>query len=1574
MATKAKKRRWIRRIAWLVAVLCCLALVLAVVAQTPPAKRAVAGLIAVLVTGYTDYDLAIDGLSGTLPHHIRIAHVEVGDAQGRIVTIQNLELRLMLPALLRGGLHVDALHIEEITLWRRPLPAEPWRLPRPPALPAWPTVDSIRIGRLALGEEVLGVAAALSVEGHIRPAEAWLWPETRFEIEGLDVDGVHGTLFYTYDEGQPHLLLTVNDAVLLPDMLDVPPPLALEVQGAGPRADWRASLMLSAGGQTLADGALHFAEADESALEASLRILADRMPLMREHTSMMGDILEISLAGTLDREGRLHVAPLALHAELVEVTLDGDIQFEQGRADVQLAARHADLRRVTGAPPLDVALPVRLRLGAHGDFNALELALDIALHEASLLEGSGQLVVEEPIALQGRLQALPPLMLLEHMPALPKEGLDIQFDVSYSEATGDLRLTQLDVAGAGILLNAHGHLAQEPQALNLDLNLDASDLAGLGGILSMPMSGAAKLTITAAGDSDGMSLAVKGAVDDFETEGLRLAQGNLDIEGKSAQGFGAVPDAVEATVAADVRGLHMPALMPLDIELRAAVEAPDLNEVRLTMFSLTDGNVRLSGTGEIAPAEMRGDIVLHAAVGALDALPLDMESLPHGEAAMRLHLRGGLRPIALELDLDGTLDGLGNVPEFARTMTGDTLTFDAAMIIRDDQAEITNIHAAGDAFRLTGAGTYQFDTADVNAALQAAIPDMALAGRALDQPLQGAVAAEMMLSGVLPGLALNAHIEGNGLAYDTWPEMRARMDIEGSELLEKPKLVVAGYIEEGDRRLTLDMRGSLEDNMITVAPIEMAMGDNRIIGAAAYNYESGVPQVTLDVMLPDLGAPAAMVGRELEGAARANVRLERDALDAAVWFDALRYEDMLLESIEATIAVERLYDAPGVNVSVIARTISAGPVYVDSLRVEGRGDLDALQLSGSVDAGVVTGLPEPQALSLHLESMVSAVERTLELRRFEGNVGEFACALDVPAAITYINDTVAVEPLTLQIGDGSIRVEARYAPDDVYGALHFNALPLALSRLVMAPAVTGRLDGAVTLTGMPGAPALRGDIEVTDATLDLETADALAPLEATLGFVLGQGVFEAHAGVDMEDTVTFAADVSVPFILQLQPWLVELPGDVPIAGAATLEMTFMPVLQALGYVEHYVDALLKGDFQVAGTISAPEVSGEAHIREGRYENAVTGTLLHDITFHGRAEGMTFEVVECRAVTGSRGDLSATGALQLLPEEGFPFKATVVLNDAQLAQLDFLTGRINGEITAEGGLDDALVSGELTISPVHVSMPDQLPAMAPPAIEVEEIRDGRLETPPDELTRGLASAVRLDVDCIIPGRVYVRAPILDSEWGGRLHVGGSLADPDVEGRIAVLRGHMDFLGRRFMLRDSAIAFLGGPPTAPWLDIRATAETAALSAILNLTGHLDDVTLELSSEPLLPQDEILAHILFGRDLSNISPVQAIQLARIAAMFNQGMGGLRLFSGDISLPGIDRFDIRTGERSDEAAVGMGRYFTDSVYIEVEQGTTSDSGKVSVEVEVTPRISVRGDVDAQERSGVGLFWRRDY
>ena len=90
--------------------------------------------------------------------------------------------------------------------------------------------------------------------------------------------------------------------------------------------------------------------------------------------------------------------------------------------------------------------------------------------------------------------------------------------------------------------------------------------------------------------------------------------------------------------------------------------------------------------------------------------------------------------------------------------------------------------------------------------------------------------------------------------------------------------------------------------------------------------------------------------------------------------------------------------------------------------------------------------------------------------------------------------------------------------------------------------------------------------------------------------------------------------------------------------------------------------------------------------------------------------------------------------------------------------------------------------------------------------------------------------------------------------------------------------------------------------------------------------------------------------------VAMCSGVALAFLAAMFNKGLAGLQFFSGTIAIPGIDRIDIRTGERADETVVGIGKYLTDSVYMEVEQGTTTDSSKVNTG-EMVNRMPVKPD-----------------
>jgi translocation and assembly module TamB len=56
------------------------------------------------------------------------------------------------------------------------------------------------------------------------------------------------------------------------------------------------------------------------------------------------------------------------------------------------------------------------------------------------------------------------------------------------------------------------------------------------------------------------------------------------------------------------------------------------------------------------------------------------------------------------------------------------------------------------------------------------------------------------------------------------------------------------------------------------------------------------------------------------------------------------------------------------------------------------------------------------------------------------------------------------------------------------------------------------------------------------------------------------------------------------------------------------------------------------------------------------------------------------------------------------------------------------------------------------------------------------------------------------------------------------------------------------------------------------------------------------------------------------------------------------------------------------------VGTDLTDSIYLELEKGLSSDDDAVSVDMELTPSIGVETEVGTDSTGKAGIYWKRDY
>lgn len=218
-------------------------------------------------------------------------------------------------------------------------------------------------------------------------------------------------------------------------------------------------------------------------------------------------------------------------------------------------------------------------------------------------------------------------------------------------------------------------------------------------------------------------------------------------------------------------------------------------------------------------------------------------------------------------------------------------------------------------------------------------------------------------------------------------------------------------------------------------------------------------------------------------------------------------------------------------------------------------------------------------------------------------------------------------------------------------------------------------------------------------------------------------------------------------------------------------------------------------------------------------------------------------------------------------------------------------------------------------------------------------------------------------------MFLRGRGLDAELGGAFRIQGTTAAVVPSGALELIRGRLDILGQRLVLTTARLDLQGS--LIPTLEVVAANESDGISSFVRIEGPADEPEITFSSAPALPQEEVLARLLFGRGLQNISAFQAAQLA-VAVATLAGRGGVGIVGRLRQGFGLDDLDVSTGATG-ETTLRAGKYISERVYTEVEVGQAGQS-RINLNLDVRPGVTVKGRVGTDGEAGLGVFLERDY
>ncbi len=1108
--------------------------------------------------------------------------------------------------------------------------------------------------------------------------------------------------------------------------------------------------------------------------------------------------------------------------------------------------------------------------------------------------------------------------LLAGVAALPDLGA-IAADITVDGPLTALRATLFLTAGP-LRANASGTL--DAQALTADLAVSATapamtprpDLGWRGitldgrvtGPLTAPQ-GNGTLTIDAltAGDARIGSLRA----------GFNGNAGQMDIRGT-------------------LDGVTLPGPAP-DLFARAPVQAelsarlgeagrPVGFSIRHTLFS-ADGSVRTDGALTASATLRIPDLAPFAGIGGADlkgSTELTLDATRTG-ATTDLALRGTI----------GVTGGIAPVP----SVVGGAGAIDIAVSVIGSDVTLHHARFDGAGASLSASGGLARDVLSLDWA--ATVADAAV----IQPTISGPLAAKGRVAGPLDDLTLAADLTGDIAAQGIRSgHVAVRLDASGLPNDPRGRLTAQGTLL--DAPVSLAVTADRQDGALRVTIDPSTWKSLTAEGALTLPPGALIPIGSVKLAMLRLDDLAPLLGRPVSG--RVSATLDIDAARAPLRAEARQAGLPGTAMVAGTEIALDVRDPMGtLSLDGSLRLDGAG---VSGLRVGGRmtarGTLDALSVDIQSD---IQGLPSGPA-RLATAAILNLGARTIAVNTLRADWRQQTLRLLAPARITLADD-ITIDRLRLGFRQAELSVAGRVgATMDLTAALR--GLPADIGTLFdPAYAADGTITAEARLTGSSAAPA--GTVRVTGTGLRLRQGPGRALPSANLS--VAATLDGRQARIDAQATMgssRLGATGTVPL---------SATGAMNLRTRGTVDLVMTdPLLAAQG---RRLRGRVEIDAAVTGSPLDPRAAGTVQLVNGDVQDFGMGVRIAAISATIQGDGDTVRLTRFTGTAGA-GTIDASGTVGL--PGTMPVALRLSARNARPLSSDLLTAVLDAELTLNGAaLGEGLaLGGTVTVRHADIRIPERMPT----AIATIPVRIAGSTAPPPPKARP-APPVALALTLDAPGQIFVRGRGVDAELGGKVVFAGTAANPQPTGGLTLRRGTFSLAGQTITFTEGTIDFTGGGLANPALRLVATSVSPTMTARLTLSGSARNPAIALSSTPELPQDEVLAQLLFNTSTARLSAFQIAQIAGALATLGGGpsiladpLGGIR------GALGLDRLTVGTGTNG-APTLEAGTYLAPGVYLGARQSASGGGTQATIQVDITKGLKLEATAGAGSASATG-------